>query len=217
MITAFIFDFNGTLFPDTAYHNKAWDRFLLNHGIVLSDSEKDTKIHGKSNSEILRSIFRKNLNKSEIEEMIHQKESIYQKICLEKGMELAPGAWEFLDFLVHNRTALTIATASGRENVEFFFKHLPLENWFDPDLVVFDDGNTRSKPYPDKFLKAMDLLGAVPENTAIAEDSESGIKAALAAEAGLIYRVTTHISKTGNPKILPIIDFNNIDKTPFLV
>ncbi|MDQ7826205.1 MAG: hypothetical protein RDV48_25605 [Candidatus Eremiobacteraeota bacterium] len=47
---AAIFDFNGTLLWDTAYHNKSHDIFLEKHNIHLTDEEKREKIHGKPNA-----------------------------------------------------------------------------------------------------------------------------------------------------------------------
>jgi len=52
-----VFDFNGTLFWDTSFHNRAWDIFLENHSISLSDSEKHESLHGRTNREILLNIF----------------------------------------------------------------------------------------------------------------------------------------------------------------
>ena len=45
-IKGVIFDFNGTLFFDTHLHNQAWDIFLKKHSFVLTDEEKNLKIHG---------------------------------------------------------------------------------------------------------------------------------------------------------------------------
>ena len=38
---------------------------------------------------------------------------------------------------------LTIATATIKENVDFYFDTFALDRWFDPDKVVFDDGSFR--------------------------------------------------------------------------
>ncbi len=40
-IKGVIFDFNGTLFWDTPLHNNAWDIFLEQHELYLSDSQKN--------------------------------------------------------------------------------------------------------------------------------------------------------------------------------
>ena len=54
---AVVFDLNGTLIWDTALHNRIWDDFLERHSIFLSDEEKNRKIHGKPNQDILKALF----------------------------------------------------------------------------------------------------------------------------------------------------------------
>lgn len=57
MIEGVIFDFNGTLFWDTPYHNRAWDIYLQSHGRQISDHDKDLYIHGKPNRDIFNFLF----------------------------------------------------------------------------------------------------------------------------------------------------------------
>ena len=60
-IKGVIFDFNGTLYWDTELHNSAWDQFLEKNRIFLSDEEKDSRIHGKNNIDILKNVFAREL------------------------------------------------------------------------------------------------------------------------------------------------------------
>ena len=194
MITGYkgvIFDFNGTLFWDTALHNQAWDIFLETHGIHLSDEEKDKRMHGIMNHDILRSILDKPLSNREMEKMILEKEGIYQQICRKKALGLAPGVEKYLNFLKINNIPFTIATASGIENIDFYFDYLPLEQWFDRKLIVYNDGSFPGKPEPDIFLIAARRLALPIEDTIIFEDSFSGIKAAEQARAGKIVIVNS--------------------------
>ena len=94
-IKGVIFDFNGTLFWDTKIHNKAWDSFLEKHNLELSDNEKNKKIHGKNNKDILNGLFQKELSTEEIKRFGEEKEKIYQELCLQLNMQLAPGAIDF--------------------------------------------------------------------------------------------------------------------------
>ena len=114
-----IFDFNGTLLWDTHLHNRAWDRFLENHKINMTDSEKDKKIHGKNNRDILRTIIHKNLTDREIFSLAMEKEQIYQDCCIEENIQLAEGVTDYFAYLAGNSIPFTIATASGIENIDF--------------------------------------------------------------------------------------------------
>jgi len=143
---AVIFDFNGTLYWDTAYHNQAWDIFLKNHNIALTDEEKAIKIHGKSNDDILRGLFERRLSMQEIHQMGIEKEQIYHKIALSKKMEYAPGAIDFFLFLKSKEIPYTIATSSAWINIDFYISNMHLANWVDLEKIVYDNRSFMSKP-----------------------------------------------------------------------
>lgn len=187
-----IFDFNGTLFWDTYLHNEAWDCYLEHHGFAWSDEEKNLRIHGKTNQDIFHGIYQRSISEDELRQMILEKETIYQTLCKQQHMELAPGVVEFLCFLKDSGIPYTIATASGKENVDFYFEQLHLARWFDYDGIVYNDGSFRGKPNPDIFLLAADKLGVTPPNTVVFEDSISGIQAAERAGVGTIVIVNSN-------------------------
>ena len=99
MIKAVIFDFNGTLVYDTHLHDEAWDIFLKRYEMNLSEAEKSEKIHGKNNAQIFRGFFDPNLSPEMVEHYTIEKESIYQTLYRKEGIELAPGATDFLSYL----------------------------------------------------------------------------------------------------------------------
>lgn len=123
------------------------------------------------------------MTKEEVEKLSIEKEDIYQSLCLQQKMELAPGVEDFFDYLRINNIPFTIATAADLYNLKFYFKHLNLGKYFDISRIVYSDGTIKSKPNPDVFLKAMDILQILPSETLIFEDSPSGIQAAENSEA----------------------------------
>ena len=215
-IKGVIFDFNGTLFWDTKLHNKAWDKFLEKMGIRLTDQEKNEKIHGKNNKDILSNMFAMQLSREEIEKLSTEKERIYQALCLQTDMQLASGAKEFLNFLMTNKIPYTIATASGLDNVDFYFKHLELNSFFDLSKVVYNDGNILSKPHPQIFQKTISVLGTKKNETLIFEDSISGIIAAENAEAGRIIIVDSNNDDYSRWDYQKIKNFSEVDKDMFV-
>ena len=205
-----IFDFNGTLFWDTPLHNRAWDLFLENHHITISDEEKDRVLHGRHNQEILKMLFGHDLAIKKVGIFIREKEDIYQKLVRETGLKLAPGVENFLDFLKRTGIRFTIATASGIENVSFYFEYLDLGRWFDFSRVVFNDGKIKSKPDPEIFITAMRILGTDPGRTVIFEDSDTGIRAALAARPGKVIRVNSSGRDDPASELLTISHFDQV-------
>ncbi len=210
-----IFDFNGTLFWDTELHDRAWDTFLKNHDIFLTLEEKDQKIHGKNNRDILKGVFDRDLSKGEIELLSLEKEDIYQELCLKGTMELAPGAIDLFLFLKEGNVPFTIATAANRYNVEFYFKHLNLGAYFNPHSVVYDDGSMKSKPDPEIFVRAMQQVEVPPEEVLIFEDSVNGVAAAENSRASGIIVVESVHGRHGKWPYQVIRDFSEVDRSIF--
>jgi len=214
-ISGVIFDFNGTLFWDTELHNKAWDVFLAEKGFSLTDAEKNKTIHGKNNKDILTSIFPFPLTPEMIASHGAEKEKIYQDLCLETDMQLAPGAADLLTFLQHEHVPFTIATASEIGNVEFYFEKMGLDLFFDRHKVVYNDGAMPGKPNPRIFEKAITVLGIKASETLIFEDSISGIEAAENAGAGKIIIVDSNHADHRRWHHQKIRSFDEVDRNLF--
>jgi beta-phosphoglucomutase-like phosphatase (HAD superfamily) len=209
-----IFDFNGTLLWDTKLHNIAWDNFLKEHGFSLSDEDKRRRIHGRLNSEILLDLFEKKLTQKQVGQYTLEKELGYQKLCKKLDcFSLAEGVIELFEKLQSQEIPFVIATASGLENVEFYIREFELNKWFKTEHIIYNDGTMRGKPFPDLFLKAMNILGIEGMNTTVFEDSIAGIKAAEAAGAGHIIIVNSNDGdySTWCHKYPVIRHFNEVD------
>ena len=71
-----------------------------------------------------------------------------------------------------------LAIGSSSKNAKFILTRLGAINLFD----AISDGNniTKTKPDPEVFLKAAEMLGLNPSDCIVMEDAESGIEAAKA-------------------------------------
>ncbi len=214
-IKGVIFDFNGTLFWDTELHNKAWDVFLQRHNLKLSDKEKNEKIHGKNNKDILNALFQRQLLREDINKFGKEKEKIYQELSLQTNMQLAPGAVDFLNYLKEKSIPFVIATASEIDNVNFYFDHLKLESFFDRSEVIFNNGKMNSKPDPQIFNKALNVMGLSEKETLVFEDSISGIKSAENAKVAKIIIVNSNNDDYSNWNYQQIRNFTEVDKKLF--
>ena len=184
-----IFDFNGVLWWDNALQAQAWRRFSARvRGTPLSDEEMAVHVHGRNNPHTLSYLAGRPVEGQELARLIEEKEAIYRRLCLDLGgdFRLSPGAPALLDLLAAQGIPRTIATASGRANVDFFREHLGLARWFGPGQIVYDDGTLRGKPAPDLYLRAAAVLGRPPGRCLVVEDSRSGIEAARAAGIGCL-------------------------------
>jgi HAD superfamily hydrolase (TIGR01509 family) len=186
-----IFDFNGTLLPDTPIHERVWrDYSVLLRGSPLSE-EEFLHMHGRPTRFYLEYLLGRTLNNSEIDYHSEEKEKIYRKICLDLGpdLDLTNGADNLLDFLKSRKIPCTIATASTKQNVDFYFETFHLGKWFDYDKVVYDDGNFPGKPDPQIYLRTAQKLGLPPQDCIVAEDALSGIESAHNAGIGCIVAI----------------------------
>ena len=184
-----IFDFNGVLWWDGDLQEQAWRDFARGHfGISLTNKMMAREVHGRNNRHTLEFLAGTSLTDQRVAQLSDQKEAYYQALCLAQGdgFKLSPGAVELLDELTARMIPRTIATASGKENLNFFNKHLHLERWFELEKIVFDDGARPGKPAPDIYLHAANLLGLHPGECVVVEDSLSGIQAAHSASIGYV-------------------------------
>ena len=209
-----IFDFNGTLFWDTAFHDLAFDIFLEKHDLQLTDKEKRVKIHGQANPEIMRGIFGNQITEKEIQEYTQDKESIYRQLCI-SDLKFAPGAEDLFEFLQEKEIPFTIATSAGIENVSFYFENMKLNRWFSLDKVAYNNGTFRGKPFPDLFLAAAKKLNMLPQETIIFEDSVAGIESAENAGAGKIIIVNSYGENYSRFPYKIITNFESVDRKLF--
>ena len=96
---------------------------------------------------------------------------------LRRGALLMDGAAELLQLCTDTNIPVALVTASPRVLVDAVLEHLPTH----PFQISVSSGDVaRTKPDPEGYLKAADLLGVEITNCLILEDSLTGVTAAKA-------------------------------------
>ena len=90
-------------------------------------------------------------------------------------LEWIPGAEEALDDLRRSGTPLALVTSSTRRWVAAVTESVSLGAF---DVVVTADDVQSTKPHPEPYLRASDLLGVDPGDCLVFEDSAVGARAA---------------------------------------
>lgn len=178
MMSAVIFDFNGTMVFDSPYHDLAWKVFSKQiRGYAMDDEEIKTNVHGKVNDKIIQ-YLKPETDADERATLSLEKEAAYRKLALEnkEHYHLVPGLPAFLDALKANGIKRNIASASIKENIDFFIDTFELANWFDTDKITYDDGSYVSKVA--MFKDAAKRMDTDVKDCIIFEDSFSGINCA---------------------------------------
>lgn len=188
-----IFDFNGTMFYDGSYHNRAWQMCVSD--LVMHDiAERDVKawIIGRTPKEILEHFLGYELSDSMIQQFSMEKERIYRSMLVkdEKRLSLAPGLETYLDYLTNANVPSAIATTADLQNMMLYYDMFRLERWFEWDRIIFYDGKQKLKPEPDLYLAAIQKVQVNAKHCVAFEDSKAGVTAAYAAGIRNIVAVT---------------------------
>ncbi|MBZ4192324.1 HAD family hydrolase [Niabella beijingensis] len=184
---AFIFDLNGTIIDDMAFHATAWFRILNEElGAGMSREEVNSHMYGK-NSELLDRIFGpERFTETEKQDLSLRKEQLYQEAYL-PHLALLPGLEDFLEAAAQKGIPMAVGTAAIPFNVDFVLDRLGIRRYFSA-IVTADDVST-SKPDPETFLSCARLLNVAPSGCLVFEDAPKGAEAA--ANAGMDAAILT--------------------------
>ncbi len=194
MIKGVLFDFNGVLLLDTKWHEEAWnDLSLFVRKTPITQEESAIYIHGRTPKDTLEFLLGRPATPEESKELLDRKETLYQEVCLihKDEFKLSAGGIKLFELLEQNSIKKTIATSSPKVLIDFYYKHLNLENWFPFVSTVYSDGSFPGKPAPDIFIKAAHNLGLAPQDCLVIEDAGSGVQAAKAAGVSKIILLVT--------------------------
>mgnify|MGYP002627170743 CR=1 FL=1 len=104
---------------------------------------------------------------------------LYEETYTREGLPVKPGVHELLSALSSSGVALALASSTRTETVRRELRDAGFLDFF--DVVLGGDTITCSKPHPEIFLRAAELLNAPPADCFVIEDSFNGIRAAAAA------------------------------------
>ena len=103
----------------------------------------------------------------------------YDAIVERDGLRVKPGALELIAWLERNAIPRAVATSTRSERARAKLASTALLPRF--FAVVGGDEIARGKPAPDIYVEAARRLGVAPAGCVALEDSEPGVRAALAA------------------------------------
>ena len=176
MIKAVIFDLDGVIVSTDDCHYEAWKKMADEEGIYF-DKTINNRLRGVSRMESLEIVLERAVKEYSDEEKLQlaERKNGYYKEFITKltPNDILPGAKENLEELRKN--GIKIAIGSSSKNTPVILKQIGLDNYFD----AVSDGNniTNSKPDPEVFLKAADMLCIPYSECMIVEDADAGIEA----------------------------------------
>jgi beta-phosphoglucomutase family hydrolase len=185
---AFIFDMDGTIVDNMAFHTKSWLAFFARRGQQLDADAFFKATAGRQGKEIMRAHLGEHLSDDEAATLDLEKESLYRELYA-PHRKTVDGFDELVEQAKLRGVALAVATAAPNANIEFTLDGLDLRRHF--DAVVGAADVARGKPNPDVFLKAAERCGVAPEHCIVFEDAPLGVEAARRAGMRAVVLTTT--------------------------
>lgn len=176
---AIIFDLDGVICHTDQYHYQAWKSLADRLGIDFNETINN-RLRGISRMECLEILLEKYNRELTQEEKVAYatiKNEMYKKLLENMSpVDLTAEVKETLEKI--RKMGIRMAIGSSSKNAGMILRQIGLNYFFD----AISDGNniTRSKPDPEVFVKASQMIAMNPKNCLVVEDAKAGLKAAFA-------------------------------------
>jgi beta-phosphoglucomutase family hydrolase len=183
-----LFDMDGTLVDNLAYHFMAFEEYAKRMGFTLLEP-LSLKHNGMHSDEIFKTIVGEDIvAEYGARRLNREKEEVYREMY-RPNLKPVAGIVEFIKKAKQAGLKCAIGSAGCRENVEFIVEALGIGDMIDASISGSDV--THGKPHPEIFIKAYEALGLKAEECIVFEDAANGIVAGLAAGCKCVGIVTT--------------------------
>jgi HAD superfamily hydrolase (TIGR01509 family) len=197
MIKLVIFDLDGVLVEAKAIHFDALNE-ALGPKYAIEWNEHLSRYDGlKTNQKLEMLTQEKGLPSSMYKQVWDEK----QRLTLQKlsNLQSSNQLQACMSSLVNEGYKIACCSNSIRKTVLTVLSKLGIIEYF--DLILSNEDVKNSKPHPEIYWKAISMVGCLPEETLIVEDSPFGLLAAS--------RSKSHVMRVESPKD---ITYNNIYK-----
>lgn len=167
-----IFDSDGVLVDSEHISLAAFKQAIEEQGIMLTDEDL-WQCCGLTDSSIIAQLEKKYKCQIDLREFSKRKFELYFSYAREKGVYAFPGVKCFLEELENSAVPYALASSGPREKIRFNLTQTGL--WHKFKVIVSGEDVIQSKPAPDIFLKAAELLQRRPEECIVIEDSPNGL------------------------------------------
>lgn len=197
MIKLVIFDLDGVLVEAKQIHYDALNEALGEKYSISWDEHLSVYDGLKTNQKLDMLTQHKGLPVKSHSKIWSDK----QKYTLEALSNLQPNTQlqVCMDMLISSGYKLAVCSNSIRKTVLTVLSKFDIIDRF--DLILSNEDVKNSKPHPEMYWKAMSMMGCLPEETLIVEDSPYGLLAASRSKA--------HVMRVGSPKE---VTYNHIHK-----
>ena len=170
---ALLLDMDGTLVDSTAVVERLWTEWALDNG--LDASAVLAVAHGRQGQYTMADMLP---DRPHEENLAENAEMLRRETAETDGIVEIPGAADLLTALHDASVPIALVTSADDALAEARMGAAGLDV---PAVTVTADDVEQSKPSPDGFLAAADILDVAPADCLVFEDSAAGVAAARAA------------------------------------
>ena len=173
-----IFDLDGVICSTDEYHYLAWKELADRLGIPF-DRERNSLLRGVSRMASLEIVLEESgraFTEEEKAAMAEEKNNRYRALLARMSPADLSDVVKVTLYRLRE-AGLKLAIGSSSRNTPFILERLGLDGFFD----AVADGNciTHSKPHPEVFLKAAEMISCAPGECVVVEDAHAGVEAAV--------------------------------------
>ncbi|HDS1820557.1 TPA: HAD-IA family hydrolase, partial [Pseudomonas putida] len=174
MLTALLFDLDGTLTDTDTLHLQAFRQLLHEHdGRELTQAQFDAQVSGRANGELFAELFA-DASPQQCLALADRKEALFRSLA--PSLEPMPGLLRLLEHGQACGLGMCVVTNAPRLNAEHMLQAMGLGARFEHVLVA--EELERAKPDPLPYLTGLQRLGAQAGQALAFEDSLPGVRAA---------------------------------------
>lgn len=175
---AVLFDMDGVLIDSETFYMNGTFEWMQAVGYT-GTFEELCKIVGTTMQRTHEMLTDMLEHRFSMDEVIAMNETYFEQHPLDYGNLKKEGVIETLSSLKEAGYKVALCSSSPMSNI----KHVIEVCGFEPylDFVVSGEQFTHSKPHPEIYLHAAEVLGVKPQECVVVEDSEYGIQAGVSA------------------------------------
>ncbi len=212
---ALIFDMDGTIVDNMAFHEEAWGRLITSRGLPFEAAEFFHRTAGMAVGEIIAPLFPQ-ATPAEVIALGEEKEAFYRD-AYRAHVAAMPGLLPLMARAQSCGVPMAVASAAPPENIDLVLDTLGLRPHF--ATVISPSQGFPGKPHPDMFIEVARRMGVAPESCLVFEDAPNGVEAARRAGMRAVAMLTM-LGADGfasyDNVIASAADFNALDRLPAL-
>ena len=174
---AVLFDLDGVLVDACDWHYEALNRALKEVAdYKISRHDHETKFNGLPTKVKLRILADQGIIK---EDQMQEISDLKQKLTIQVIEDLCKvddSKVQLMRKLKQEGFKIACVTNSIRNTALMMLKKSGVHEYM--DCIISNEDITHTKPHPEAYIKALVMLGCIPSNAIIVEDSPKGIQAA---------------------------------------